>query len=272
MLSKKRKKIGIIGCGAIGREVSLFIERELKDNAIICALCDVEIKKAQDLRDRLRTKPKIADIDSLVKEVDLIIECAHADCVGDVLRRVIDFKKEVIILSVGGLVKEDKLLKEAQKKKVNVYLPSGAICGIDGIGALGLANIEKITLATSKPPSGFLGVDYLKKKKINLRRIKKEKVIFKGKMKEAVKYFPQNINVSATLFFSSYFKNIEVVIKVNPHLHRNFHQIEVKTDKGNLKIEVENVPSRINPKTSVLAILSAQSLLKKIFSPFKIGS
>jgi aspartate dehydrogenase len=272
MLNKRRKKIGIIGCGAIGREVALFVDQQLKDYVFVSALCDIEREKAEELRDKLCTKPKITNIDDLVKRVDLVIECAHPNCVKEVLKKVIDFKKEVVILSVGGLVKEERLLEEARKKNINIYLPSGAICGVDGIGALSLTNIKKITLVTSKPPLGFLGVDYLKKKRINLKRIKKEKVIFRGKIKEAIKYFPQNINVSATLFFASHFKNIEVIIKVNPYLVRNLHQIEVKTDKGNLKIEIENIPSKINPKTSVLTILSVQNLLKKMFSPFKIGS
>jgi aspartate dehydrogenase len=272
MLSKKRKKVGIVGCGAIGQEIALFIDKKLKKHAFISVLCDKEKSKAEELSNKLSTKPEIKGISYLVKRADLVIECAHANCVKEVLRKVIDFKKEAMMLSVGGLVKEERLLKEAEKRGINIYLPSGAICGIDGIEALSFAKIKKITLTTSKPPSGFLGADYLKKKKINLENIKKEKTIFKGKIKEAVKFFPQNINVSATLFFASGFKDIEVVIKANPYIKRNIHRIEVKTDKGNLKIETENIPSKKNPKTSTLAILSVKNLLKKMFSPFKIGS
>ncbi|MFA5338375.1 MAG: aspartate dehydrogenase domain-containing protein [Candidatus Omnitrophota bacterium] len=50
------------------------------------------------------------------------------------------------------------------------------------------------------------------------------------------------------------------------------HRIEVDTEEAKVSISVENVPSKTNPKTSTLAILSTQYLLKKIFSSFKIGS
>ncbi|UCG35864.1 MAG: DUF108 domain-containing protein, partial [Candidatus Omnitrophota bacterium] len=49
------------------------------------------------------------------------------------------------------------------------------------------------------------------------------------------------------------------------------HRIDIEAKEGNLRLEVENVPSEINPKTSTLAVLSTQYVLKKIFSSLKIG-
>jgi aspartate dehydrogenase len=100
----------------------------------------------------------------------------------------------------------------------------------------------------------------------------KERCVFEGSVQEAVKYFPKNINVAATLMLASAFKNVKVYIKANPHLKRNTHRIQIEADEARVNITVENVPSRLNPKTSALAILSTQCLLKKIFSPLKIGS
>jgi len=89
---------------------------------------------------------------------------------------------------------------------------------------------------------------------------------------EAVKYFPKNINVAATLLLASSFKDVEVCIKADPRLKRNVHQILAEAKEAKVDIRVQNVPSESNPKTSALAILSTQYLLKKIFSSFKIGS
>ena len=96
--------------------------------------------------------------------------------------------------------------------------------------------------------------------------------MFKGGVSEAIKYFPQNINVAAILLLASSFKGVEVVIKADPKVKRNIHRIEINTEEAKISISVENVPSKVNPKTSTLAILSTQCLLKKIFSSFKIGS
>jgi aspartate dehydrogenase len=279
--SKKKVKIGIVGCGAIGEGVAKFLDREFNGQVIIWALADNNINKAAVLRKKIRQSPKILDVDSLLKGVDLIIEAASQDCAEYLLKKAVALKKDIIILSVGALIKNESLLKQAEKKKVRIYVPSGAICGIDGLGALSLGKIEKICLITSKNPVGFLGVEYLKREGIDLLNIKKEKVIFEGGVKEAIKYFPKNINVAATLLLASAtFREgislkpgkIKVYIKVNPALKRNVHRIEITAKEANVSINIENVPLEANPKTSTLAVLSTQYLLRKIFSSFKIGS
>lgn len=272
MLKNKITKIGIVGCGAIGGGVASYIDKKLKSSAVVYALADRDIQAAKKLQKNLRSSPKIYDTISLIKKVDLVIETASSAAASFLLRKVIIYQKDLIILSVGALIDKASLLKEAVKRRINIYVPSGAISGVDGLGALSMGNIKKVSLTTSKPPRGFMGVDYLKKKRIDLTNLKKEKVIFKGSIKEAIRYFPKNINVAAAIYLASTFKKIEVCIKADPKLERNVHHIVVDSQEAKISIKVENVPSKTNPKTSALAILSTQQLLKKIFSPFKIGS
>jgi len=269
---KNKVKIGIVGCGAIGEGVATFIDKQLRSKATLWAIADKDSEKADFLIEKLSVVPKISTIDKLVRSVDLVIEAASVEAAGNVLKEAIKFKKDVVILSVGAFINDTTIIKKCEKQGINVYVPSGAICGVDGLGSLSLGEIKKISLTTSKPPRGLQGVDYLKKKNINLSNLKTEKIIFKGGVKEAIKYFPQNINVAAILLLASSFKDVEVIIKADPEVKRNIHRIAIDTEEAKINISVENVPSKINPKTSTLAILSTQYLLKKIFSSFKIGS
>jgi len=272
MLSKKIVKIGIVGCGAIGSGVALFINKKLGKNVRLAALADVDKVKVEKLSRRISPRPQICDIDSLIKKVDLVIESASAAAARSVLAKAYKYKKDVMILSVGALIHNLPLLQRAIKRKLNIYVPSGAISGVDGLGAFGLATIRKVSLITSKPPKGLIGASYLKDKKINLNNLSKEKVVFRGSVKEAVKHFPKNINVAATIYLSTAFKKVEVCIKADPKLKRNVHSIRVEAKEGNLDMRIENFPSKSNPKTSAMTIFSTQNLLKKLFSPFKIGS
>ena len=272
MSKNKKAKIGIVGCGAIGADVAVFIDKSLKKSAQLVGLADSDKKRAKGLQKKLGSKPQIYDLDSLVKRSDLVIEAASVEAAKVILKKALLYKKDVLILSVGAFVSAVDVFKEAQKKNINIYVPSGAICGIDGLGALRLGNIRKISLTTSKPPKGLKGADFLKKKRINLENLIEETVIFKGGVKEAIKYFPKNINVAATLLLASNSKDVGVCIKTDPKLKRNTHIIEVVADEAKIKISVENVPSKSNPKTSALAILSTKALLERIFSPFKVGS
>ncbi|MDD4955256.1 MAG: DUF108 domain-containing protein [Candidatus Omnitrophica bacterium] len=273
MSTEKRKiKIGVVGCGAIGEGVATFIDKELRAKAVLWAIADKDSEKADFLIEKLSVVPKISNISNLVKSVDLVIEAASVDAAASVLKEAIRFKKDVVILSVGAFINDPAIIKKCEKRGINIYVPSGAICGVDGLGSLSLGEINKVSLTTSKPPRGLAGVDYLKKKNININNLKEPKIIFQGGVKEAIKYFPQNINVAAILLLASSFKKVEVIIKADPQVKRNIHRIEIDTEEAKINISVENVPSKINPKTSTLAILSTQYLLKKIFSSFKIGS
>jgi len=102
--------------------------------------------------------------------------------------------------------------------------------------------------------------------------LKKETVVFKGGVKRAVKYFPKNINVAATLLLASCLKDISVCIKADPKLKRNIHNVRIEAEEANLTFSVENIPSVSNPKTSALTILSTQKLLEKICFSFCVGS
>jgi aspartate dehydrogenase len=274
MLSKGRKKIkiGIVGCGAIGEGVALFVDKKLKGKAVVSALAELDKKKAVRLKSKLKSSPKILDIDSLIKSVDLVIEVASQNAAEYILKKGIAAGKYIIILSMGALLRNRALLKKAERKGVKIYIPSGAICGVDGLRALSLGKIRKVSLVSSKPPKGFLGVDYLKKKGIDPKKLRREKVIFQGTVSEAIKNFPKNINVAATLLFASNFSNVSVCIKADPKVKRNTHRIEIDAKEARVSITIENVPSKRNPKTSTLTILSAQDLLNRIFSSFKIGS
>ncbi len=260
-------KVGIVGCGAIGTSIALFIDRNMKDKLKLVRVCDLDKEKLHNLLKKLKGKPKTGSLDKVIEDSQLIIESANIETAREVILRAIKKTKDILILSVGVFVRYPNLLKRMEKAKLRLYVPSGAICGIDGLSALKFSKIRKIVLTTSKPPGS------LKRTEVSSNKLSgKEKVIFRGKIKEAVQLFPRNINVSATIFLASCAKNIEVIIKQDPKLKRNVHHLKVEADDAIFDIKVENTPSSLNPKTSKLTILSVQALLEKIVSRIKIGS
>ncbi len=270
----KKLKIGIAGCGAIGRGVGFFIDAELTQLTKITSLYDKTIENSLFIKEKVKNSmPEIAsDLETLVKKSDLVIESASWHIINPLLKQVIKYKKDIVVLSIGGLLQNKRLLEEARKKRINVYLPSGAICGVDGVLASSCEKIRKCILTTAKPPEGLKNIEYLQNKRIQLDKIKKETVVFEGTPQQAFKFFPKNINVASTLVLASAFRDLKVIIKINPKLKRNTHQIFLDSNIGKITISIENIPSRENPKTSTLAIASAKALLKKILSPVKIGT
>lgn len=257
------KKIGIIGCGTIGTAVAEFIQKRLKARARIVALCDIDPKKAESLAGKIRPRPAVTAIDNLIKRSDLIVEAAGMKVSGLVAEKAVLHRKDALIMSTGGLLKKAGLIKKARRKGCNIYIPSGAICGLDGLNSASIGRIKKVTLTTRKPIRGLKGAPYFKNRDID--KIKKETLVFSGNTEDAVRHFPKNINVAATLSLSGIGpRRTKVRIITSPRYTRNTHEVEVEGEFGRLFARTENVPSRENPKTSQLAIFSALAKLKEI--------
>ena len=273
MRKQEKFRIGIVGCGAIAKEIVTLSAERLKEKLGFTAFFDIDKKRSEELA-RLSPRGKVANsLDEVFDTSDLIIECASSAVSPEVVKRAIDNKKAVLVMSVGGLIESSALLEEARKKNIKVFFPSGAICGLDGLKAAKVSQIKKVTLRTRKPPLGLIGAPYLKKNNIDLGAIKDEKVIFKGSAIEAVKGFPKNVNVASLLSLAGIGPNKTTVeIIVSPKYTKNVHEIEIIGDSGRITTRTENVPSESNPKTSRLAALSAIATLEGIADSVRVGT
>lgn len=266
-------KIGIIGCGTIGTEIAKAVEKRFAKKAKVIALSDIDKRKALVLSRKLKSRPKIQGTDSLIKSCDLVVEAASARISADIAKKALGCGKDVMLMSIGGLLRDIGGLKRlAEERGARLFLPSGALCGLDGISSASNARLDYVALTTKKPPKALEGAPFIKKNRINLNNIKKEKVIFEGPASEAVLAFPKNINVAATLSIAGIgAKKTKVRIVVSPGLKKNIHEISARGSFGSLYSRTENIPSPSNPKTSYLAVLSAIATLRSILENVKVG-
>lgn len=239
-------KIGLVGLGVIGKELKKTIE-EIKQAELIGVYDIDESKKTMDLVE-------------LVKESDLVVETAHPDAVKQVIELCIQEKKDVMSMSIGGVLAFPDIFKRIEEAGINLYLPSGAVAGIDAIKAIN-GEAESIKLITTKPAS-TLNKD-----------VSEKELVFEGNALEAVKEFPTSINVAAILSLVSIGpENVIVQVYADPAATRNMHEIIAEGPFGKIHTKVENVPSKENPRTSHLAIASARKTLMQIFEKVKMGT
>lgn len=271
----KPKRIGIVGCGAIGSAIAKAMSRDFTQAAKLTALYDIEADKAYKLAKVAGRKRGLValSLKSLISKSDLVVECASAKVSAEVVKQAIKYRRDCLIMSVGGLLDSyEEIFKTAKKNSCSVYIPSGAIAGIDCLKAHKLAKIKRVLLTTRKAPNALAGSPYILKNKIDLYNIKTETVIFEGKASDAVLHFPQNINVSATLSLAGLGKEKTRVKIICSPCSKNIHEIEIESGAGKTFIRCENEPSPDNPKTSYLAVLSAIATLRQVFEAVKIGT
>lgn len=263
-----------MGCGAIGSRIAKSIKTQCGRQAMVSALYDINPAKSQDLQKFIPQKNVVkSSYPELLHNCDLMVEAVNAPDTYQLVRRALLAKKDVLVMSVGKFIDGDAIFALAQKQGVRVLIPSGAVAGIDAIKAAGLQKIDRIILTTRKPVYGFADNTYVQQKRINLSRIKKETVLFEGRVSRAVQCFPQNINVAATIALASGCKDKMLIrITTSPEFKVNSHEIEVVGAFGRLVARTENVVCPDNPKTSFLAVLSAVLTLKEYFQGVKIGT
>ncbi|MFC1804216.1 aspartate dehydrogenase [Candidatus Omnitrophota bacterium] len=268
-------KIGIAGCGAIGSSLAKTIAKDFSKEARLCGFYDTLTKKAYQLA-ALHKNKKLAllSLEELISKSQLIIEATAAASSYEIAKKSLSARRDVMVMSVGGILDHYRELEALAKEKgAKLYIPSGAICGIDGLKAASCSKIKSVVLTTRKPPKGFLGLAYLLKKKINLEKIKEDTVIFEGPAFLAVKKLPKNINVAATLSIAGIGAEKTLVrIIACPGIKRNIHEIEIDSEAGRITARTENVIHPDNPKTSYLAVLSAVATLKQALQPMKVGN
>jgi len=240
------RKVGIIGCGAIGALIAEAAERSIvKCDGLI--LYDVVPERAETLGGALRTSVTIAkSLEEMIKlKPAVIVEAASQQAARDCIGRIVTADIDLIVMSVGALL-------ELNVKSSRIHVPSGAIGGLDALSSAELAGIDEIILTTRKSPK-ILDLDN-----------REEKLVYEGNAEEAVKRFPREMNVAATLALTVPREKVKVQVISDPKVKRNVHEVRVKWKHGDMFLKFENEPHPDNPKTSALAAWSAIKLLKDL--------
>ena len=264
------KRIGLLGCGAIGTQIALAIDSG-KIPAILTHVYDTKRSQADNLVSKLQQKPEVVANSHLLSsnQLDLVVEAASQDAVRNDAVSILQNKKDLMIMSAGALLDESifEVISDACKDfGKTVYLPSGAIAGLDALKAV-KDELESVVLVTTKNPASLIGAPFFENSDINPDKISEPTILFEGVAKDAISLFPKNVNVAALLSLVGLgSKNTNVRVIADPNTNKNTHQINAQGKFGKISLTVENIPDDTNPKTSRLATLSAIELLRQICS------
>ncbi len=263
-----KMKVGLIGCGNIGTDVCIALQKG-DIPAEVAALTDIDRSRAEQMARSFQLSATICDLEENAASVDFLVECADAGVVAKVVDAAIRHRRDCLILSLGGLMTTPELLEAARQHGVQIWLPSGALAGLDGVRAGREGGLDRVTLTTRKPPGGLKGAPYLAERGISLDGLKEPKVVFDGTALEAVKAFPKNVNVAAALSFAGIGpERTRVRVIADPRATANSHEIVAEGAFGRLVAMTENLPSPRNAKSSYLASLSGCAELRAAAEAF----
>lgn len=263
-----KMKVGLVGCGNIATDLCIALGKG-DIPAEIVALTDIVEAHAEGLLRDYKLNASICGLDANAEAADLLVECAEAGVVKDVVEAAIAHRCDCLILSVGGLMDHPELFERARESGIEIRVPTGALCGLDGLRAAREGGLDSVTLTTRKPPKGLEGAPYLVERGIDTGRIVEATVVFEGSAREAVKAFPKNVNVAAALSLAGIGPDrTRVRVVADPEATANAHEIEAEGRFGRLRATTENLPSPRNVKSSYLASLSGCAELRAAAEAF----
>ena len=265
-------KVGVVGVGTIGQTIAAELSAG-KMGMVLVALTDVQQGMAEKFAGGLKHRVPVVSLTELIRASDLVVEAAGQAALPEVVPQVLDQGKDLMVLSVGGLLGHDDWIRQAEERGCRIYVPSGAIAGLDTIKAARRGSLYTVTLTSRKPVSALRGVKYVVETGINLDELKEDTVIFQGRPEEACRAFPTTSNVAASLRLAAGPSvNVSIRIVACPAGSQNVHEIQAHGEFGRMRAVTENVPAESNPRTSQLAAFSALATLEGITHSLRVGT
>lgn len=235
-------RVALIGCGTIGRFLALRMgsDPDVELVAIIEPETDrlygLERFRVDSVEELLETRPA------------LVVEAAGADVVRSVAPLILSHV-DMLVLSASAFCDqafEARVSDLCQDRAV--YIPHGAVLGLDGLSD-SRETIEAVQITTTKKP-GSLGRDDVART-----------VAYEGTAREACRLYPRNVNVHAAVALAGLgFDRTRSRIVSDPDAAGNRHEIEVKGQGFGFRVEIVSEPRGL--VTSAYTLLSAYNSMR----------
>lgn len=266
--------LGLIGFGSIGRTMlgALCQSPDGGPERVTILARPGSVPRVHAALDTIEGLSKsglkvVTHLDALIaKGPDVVVECAGQEALAahgvEVLARGCD----LIVASVGALADDalfERLRENAQKGHAQIFIPSGAIGGIDALAAARLSGIDHVTYTGRKPAKAWK--DTPAENLLDLDTLSEASVFFDGSARDAAQQYPKNANVAATLALAGIGMDAtRVKLIADPDAITNSHEFSVSSQAVDFTMKLIGKPSPENPKTSLSTAFSlARAVLNR---------
>jgi len=249
-----RPRIGLIGYGYIGKYIYGQITTRPGLGLDVAFVHNRSPAKVADLPSDVI----LADLaDFREQGADLIVELAHPD----VTRRYgVDFLAHtdympLSLTAFADATLEAELLDTAHSAGTRVFVPHGAVIGLDALEE-GRDTWDEVRIVMKKP---VRSLDFSAAPQIDAASIDGETVLFEGTARDICPLFPRNVNSHAAVALAGIgFDRTRSVLIADPALEVSI--IELEARGGGVEISIR----RENPMAGVSGVMTLMSSLASI--------
>jgi aspartate dehydrogenase len=259
----------LIGFGAIGRPLA---EAVAAGRAGPVELAAILVRDPRRYGTACGGVPLHADREAFLREPsELVVEVGGHEAVRQHGGAVLASGRDLMVVSVGALADEallHRLRDMACSTRRQILIPSGAIAGLDAIGAAAVGGLDEVSITTRKPPAAWRGTAGEAQALAATAPV----LLYEGSARAGVRLFPQNVNVAAAVALAGVGLDATTMrVYADPTVERNTHEVRARGVFGELHLVLQNVPSAENPKTGRIVAMSVLKALRDRVAPLLVG-
>lgn len=256
-----RKHVGLIGYGAVGRDLHarLAPDPDMRFTVLLreASCSGTEVAGAAIVR----------TLDELIAaSPELVVEAAGQAAVVELVPAVLEAGIDVVVVSSGALGDGEllgRLVRIAGTSGARLTVPAGAVGGLDYLAALRGVEDVRVRYTSRKPVAAW--TNELREAGQDPAALGGEFVLYEGSAAEAARRYPRNLNAGLTVALAAGHERTTVRVVADPAVSRNTHEIAVESPVGIATMSFANLPSAANPKTSALTALSLAAAVRRHF-------
>ncbi|MCF0254054.1 MAG: DUF108 domain-containing protein [Duodenibacillus sp.] len=260
-------RVALIGCGALAEVFAANLPRVAGGAYALAGALGRDPARAEAFCGR-HGCARYASLAELVEDrPGIAVEFAGGGAVRDCAEALLAAGVPLVAASVGALADaglRDRLAAAARAGGSRLYLPCGAIGGLDLMRAYALMGEPEVEITSVKAPASLAGAPGLAGRALSQAE---EETVFAGGVAEAIAGFPKNVNVAVAASLASGAPAARVTVVSRPGTAENLHRIRIACGPARATLEIASRPDPANPRSSASTAFSALALLESLASP-----
>lgn len=269
-------RVALAGFGNSGQDVARRLTRRDLPGATLTAVTARDLARARSRAAELSPPPKVVPLAELPDHADVIVECATADALPEILDVGLRAGKTVIMVSCAGLLKIPNVEMLAKQFGGRLRIANGALPGLDAVRCAREGTIRKVKLTSRIRPDSLAQEEYVLQRGFDFAKAPPMAgapvLVFQGSARAAAAAFPRHFNVAVALSIAGLgLDRTEIEVWAEAGIPGAIHQVDLESDDINLTMCSRNRPSDANPRTSRIVAPSIMAALRALCAPVVAG-
>jgi aspartate dehydrogenase len=250
-VSAQSLRVGIVGWGAIAREVAAIIANRDAGELDIVAVLHRAGSEGADVG--------VTSLDELLeRRPHIVVEAASQEALQQFGPAILRHGVSLICASVGALAVDDvreALTAAGRAGSAKVIIPSGAVGALDLLRAARVGGLTSVEVEQRKPPAVLLDAE-------EAAGLTSEKVVFQGSARDAARRFPRTMNIVAAVALAGLgLDDTVATVVADPGVTAAQVQVTARGAFGSFSLGIEHRSSE-NPATSIITPWSIVATLE----------